>query len=257
MEVPNLDLAGKVAIVTGGAKGLGVTEALALALAGADVALVDRDFPACQETAAKLREETGRRIVPVNADVSVEADVARMVESTVAELGRIDILVNNAALVSRKPAMELDVQDFDEVMAVNARGQFLCSKAVAQQMIKQGQGGKIVNQTSIAAFLGEPNRVAYSASKAAQEVLTKSFAVELGQYGIHVNSIAGGIFDAGMSANTLKLSPKFHAHLRERIVFHRPGTPEEMARFVVFLASPASDYMTGQAIILDGGMMAH
>lgn len=257
MTLVNFNLAGKVAIVTGGARGLAEYEALALAEAGAAISLVDIDLPECQNMAQKIANETRVKTIAIKGDVTIPTDVQNFVDVTVKELGGVDILVNNAGWAIRKRLVDTTLEDWNHTLDVNLKGVFLCTQVVARQMIKQGRGGKIINIDSIAGFFGEPDRGAYCASKGGLHQLTKVSAVEFGPYNIHVNGIGPGLFAAGMSAQTGVLQPEFHKHMIDRTVFKRPGKPEEMAGITLFLASPASDYITGQTIYIDGGLTIH
>lgn len=257
MAIVNTSLMGKVAFVTGGARGLAEYEALALAEAGADISLIDVDLPGAKMMAQKLASATGVKAIALKCDVTVPAEVQAAVDETVKQLGGIDILVNNAGWAKRVRLIDTTLEDWDHMIDVNLKGAFLCTQVVARQMIKQGRGGKIVNIDSIAGHFGEPDRGAYCASKGGLHQITKVSAVEFGEHGIHVNGVGVGLFAAGMSAQTATVQPEFHKHMIGRTVFKRPGKPEEMAGITLFLASPASDYITGQTIYIDGGITIH
>lgn len=257
MAIVNTSLKGKVALVTGGARGLAEYEALALAEAGAALSLIDIDLPGAKKMAQKLASASGVKAIALKCDITVPAEIQAAVDATIKQLGSVDILVNNAGWAKRVPLIETTLEDWNHMIDVNLKGAFLCTQVVARQMIKQGRGGKIVNIDSIAGKFGEPDRGAYCASKGGLHQITKVSAVEFGQYDIHVNGVGVGLFNAGMSAQTATVQPEFHKHMIGRTVFKRPGKPEEMGGITLFLASSASDYITGQTIYIDGGITIH
>jgi NAD(P)-dependent dehydrogenase (short-subunit alcohol dehydrogenase family) len=246
-------LAGKKAIVTGAGKGLGQGMAIALAEAGADVAIVEIDMPSAEETAAEIRK-LGRKALAIKADVTVPDEVASMVEAAVKEWGRLDILVNNAGYAQPLSALDMSVQDWDRMLAVDLKGVFLCSKAAAPPMIKQGKG-KIINIASMSSF--HVNRDAdychYNAAKAGVVMLTKSLAVEWARHGLCVNSISPGYCrtpgNAARSDN-----PAIRAIRVDQGVIKRYGQAyEDLGGAVVYLASDASNFTTGCNLVIDGG----
>jgi len=246
-------LVGKTAMVTGAGKGLGQGMALALAEAGADVSVVELDMPAAEETAAEIRKR-GRKALTVKADVTIPEEVAAMVETVIQEWGRLTILVNNAGYAQPLSALEMPVQDWDRLLAVDLKGVFLCCKAAAPHMIRQG-GGKIINIASMSAF--HVNRDAdychYNAAKGGVVMLTKSLAVEWARHGIHVNSICPGYFrtpgNAARSDN-----PAIRAIRVDQGVVKRYGQAyEDLGGAVVYLASDASNFTTGCTLVVDGG----
>ena len=246
-------LVGKTAVVTGAGKGLGQGMALALAEAGADVAIVELDMPAAEETAAEIRKR-GRKALTIKADVTIPEEVAALVGSVVQEWGRLDILVNNAGYAQPLSALDMPVQDWVRLLAVDLKGVFLCSKAAAPQMIAQG-GGKIINFASMSAF--HVNRDAdychYNAAKAGVVMLTKSLAVEWARHRITVNSICPGYFrtpgNAARSDN-----PAIRAIRVDQGVIKRYGQAyEDLGGAVVYLASDASNFTTGCNLVVDGG----
>ena len=245
-------LAGKVGIVTGGGRSLGLAFAGALAAEGAAVVFADIDG-AC-EAAAELAAAHGVEAVSVATDVSQEDQVARLAEEAMARFGRIDVLVNNAALFARmplKPYDAIEVELWDRVMAVNVRGAFLTAKHVAPHMVRAGSG-KIVNIGSGTAYKGMPEMLAYVTSKAAILGLTRALARELGPHGISVNTLAPGLTESP----SLKENPH-HLAFSDRVVqsraMPRRAVPEDLLGALVFLASPDSDFITGQTIAVDGG----
>ena len=246
-------LAGKTAVVTGAGKGLGQGMALALAEAGADVAIVEIDMPSAEAAAAEIRK-LGRRALTIKADVTLPEEVEAMVGSVVQEWGRLDILVSNAGYAQPLSALEMPVQDWDRLLAVDLKGVFLCCRAAAPPMIKQG-GGKIINIASMSAF--HVNRDAdychYNAAKAGVVMLTKSLAVEWARHRICVNSISPGYFrtpgNAARSDN-----PAIRAIRVDQGVIKRYGQAyQDLGGAVVYLASDASNFTTGCNLVVDGG----
>ena len=263
----SLPLLGKVALVTGCSRPAGIGRAIALGLAraGADVAVTARDRPRpdgdpLDALAAEIAR-IGRAGVAVRGDVGVKADADRMVDEAVEQLGRVDVLVNNAAAphgADRGPTWEVPEEAFDELIRVNAKGVFLMSAAVVRHLLARGALGRIVNIGSGVARRGMPNRAAYSASKSAVAGLTQSMATELGPHGIAVNTVHPGYISTGRSTpggwERLQEASR-GASLGLKVPMDRMGEPADVARVVVFLAGPASDYVTGQAINVDGGLM--
>ena len=267
MDDDRFPLSGKVALVTGCSRpsGIGWAVASGLARAGADVAVSarDRPRPGGDPLEALVGEisETGRAGLAVRGDVGVKVDADRMVAETVERLGHLDVLVNNAAAphgADRGPTWEVPEEAFDEVMRVNTKGVFLMSAALVRHLLERGSPGRIVNIGSGVARRGMPDRAAYSASKAAVMSLTQSMATELGPHGIAVNTVNPGHIHTGRSTpgswEQLQDASR-HSSLGLRVPLDRMGEPSDVARVVVFLAGPASDYVTGQAINVDGGLM--
>jgi NAD(P)-dependent dehydrogenase (short-subunit alcohol dehydrogenase family) len=251
---PDFALTGTTALVTGAARGLGREIALALAHAGADVALGLRRVG----DAADLEEEIaalGRRALRVQLDVQDLDEVRSGVAEVVAALDRIDILVNNAGLGPENPAEDVNEADFDLTFDVNVKGLFFVSQAVARGMIAQGSG-RIVNLSSQAALVALPGEAIYCASKAAVSHLTRCLAVEWGRYGIRVNAVAPTFIRTPGTAPALA-DPAFEADVVERIAgLHRVGEPVDVTGAVIFLASPASSLVTGTTLLVDGGWTA-
>ena len=245
------DLTGNAAVVTGAGTGLGRGMALALASAGADIVVVDRT-PA-EEVAFEIRR-LGRRALAVTADLSVMASVDLVVETCVAEFGKVDILVNNAGIIRRTPAIEFSEQDWDDVMAVNAKAVFFLAQAAARDMVKRGRG-KIISTASLLAFQGGILVPSYAASKGAVAQVTKALANEWAQHGINVNAIAPG-YMATNNTKALREDPVRSRAILDRIPAGRWGVPEDLQGAVVFLASPASDYVNGHVLVVDGGWLA-
>lgn len=252
MILDKFNLAGKVAIVTGAARGLGQGFALGFAEAGADIAAVD--VLDCAETVEKVKA-LGRRAIKIEANLTSTADVPKIVATTVSELGKIDILMNNAGLIRRAPITEFTEKDWDDVINVNQRTLFFLTQAVAKQMIAQGNGGKVINIASMLSFQGGILVPSYTASKSAVKGLTMLMANELGKHGINVNAIAPGYMETDNTA-ALRADPARYQAILDRIPAGRWGKPEDLQGTAVFLASAASDYMQGYTIAVDGGWLA-
>ncbi|MHC4124490.1 MAG: 2-dehydro-3-deoxy-D-gluconate 5-dehydrogenase KduD [Planctomycetota bacterium] len=252
MILDKFKLDGKVAIVTGSARGLGQAMAIGLAEAGADVGLVD--ILGTEETQEKIKE-LGRRCVGIKADLSSKDCVKTIVETTKEKLGRIDILVNNAGIIRRAPFTEFTEKDWDDVMNVNIRTIFFLSQAVAKVFVEQGEGGKIINTASLLSFQGGILVPSYTASKSAVMGLTRLMANELAGKNVNVNAIAPG-YMATENTVPLRDDPKRNRTILERIPAGRWGEPEDLAGTVVFLASDASSYMNGFTVAVDGGWLA-
>jgi NAD(P)-dependent dehydrogenase (short-subunit alcohol dehydrogenase family) len=244
------DLTGRRAIVTGAGRGLGRAFALALAQAGADVALVARTKSDVVEAAAEIASATGRRTTAIQADVAVRDDVERMVAETVEALGGIEILVNNAGIAIHRPSLEVPDEEFRQVFDINVYGVWLCSTVVANHM--RASGGVIVNIGSISALIvNRPQwQPAYNASKAAVHQLTKSLAAEWAPHNIRVNALAPGYVKTEMAPVD---RPEFRQHWIEDAPMQRYALPAEIAPSVVYLASDATSFMTGTVLVLDGG----
>ncbi len=254
MDFPRFDLTGQVALVTGAARGLGRAISLALAHAGADVALGLRDVKADSGLAAEIRA-MGRRALPLQMDMTNLEQVRRAVEDAAKEFGRLDILVNNAGLGPENPVENVREEDFDLTVAVNLKGTFFASQAAGRVMIRQGSG-KIINMSSQAGFAALPTESIYCMTKAAIAHLTKCLAVEWGKHGITVNAVAPTFIRTPGTEAALADSA-FRADTIERIAgLHRIGEPMEVAGAVVFLASPAASLITGETILIDGGWTA-
>ena len=247
-------LAGKNAIVTGGGRGLGRQMAQGLAEAGANVLVCSRKLEQCEEAAAELGE-LGVRAISARCDVRDEADVERVVRLARAELGSIDILVNNAGTTWAAAPEDVTLEGWQKVLDVNLTGAFFFARAAGTHMIDQG-GGKIVNVASIAAFKGAPpevmNAIPYNASKGALVALTVDLARQWGEHRINVNAIAPGWFPSDMSRLVLDAHGET---LLSTIPMHRFGGADDVKGAAVFLASSASDYVTGQTIVVDGGLL--
>jgi len=250
------ELDGRVAIITGGARNIGRAIALDLADGGANVTVVARaDMKSIRSTVSDI-EARGRKALGLQVDVTSEADVQRMVDETLKKFGRIDILINNAAVygnIVRKPFEEITVEEWDKLYSVNVKGIFLCVKAVAPQM-KSQQSGKIINATSSTFFKGNEDFLHYVSSKGAVVAMTRSLARELGEYNINVNAIAPG---QTLSEANLKRGDKVDSNsLRIRLLKKRLY-PEDLVGTIIYLSSSDSDMMTGQVLLVDGGTAFH
>ena len=252
MSSERFDVAGRTALVTGAARGLGRAIALALAEAGADVALGLRDRARDEGLADEIRA-LGRRALPLQMDVTRLDEVEAAVEATVEELGSLDLLVNNAGGgVGLIPAEDVSVADFDRAFDANLRGTFFACRAAFAPMRERGFG-RIVNVSSQAALVALPGESVYCAAKAAVSHLTRCIAVEWGRYGIAVNAVAPTFVRTPGTEPALS-DPTFRAEVEERIAaLHRIGEPEEVAGAVVFLCSPAASLITGETLVIDGG----
>jgi NAD(P)-dependent dehydrogenase (short-subunit alcohol dehydrogenase family) len=247
------NLTDRVAVVTGGSRGLGRGMALALAAAGAHVVPISRTQAAVEIVAEEVRA-LGRRTLSVPTDVTNEASVQAMVQRVVDELGRIDILVNSAGIVALKPTTEFPLEEWQKIIGVNLQGTFLCCKEVAKVMLQQ-EGGKIINISSVRGHQGRANDPAYPASKGAVNLLTKSLAIEWAQNGINVNAIAPTFIRTDLNAFMLD-DPATRDWVLGRIPMGRVGQIWDLFGAVIFLASRASDFITGHTLYVDGGWTA-
>jgi len=254
MEYPQFTLNGQVALVTGAARGLGRAISLALAHAGADVALGLRDVKADAGLAAEILK-MGRRALPLQMDMRSMEQIQSAVDKTAKEFGRIDILVNNAGIAPENLAEDVREEDFDATLDVNLKGTFFASQAAGRIMIRQ-KSGKIINMSSQAGFAALPTESIYCMTKAGIAHLTKCLAVEWGKYGITVNAVAPTFIRTPGTESALA-DAAFRADTVERIAaLHRIGEPMEVAGAVVFLASRAASLITGETILIDGGWTA-
>ena len=247
----SFDLSGKAALVTGANTGIGQAIAVALAGAGADVALAGRSEPT--DTLAQIAA-TGRKAASIAADLSSIEPVQRVIDETLDALGRIDILVNNAGIIRRDDLLEFSEEDWDAVLDTNLKTLFFLSQAAARSMTTRGSG-KIINIASLLSFQGGIRVPSYTAAKSGVAGLTKAMANELAPKGVQVNAIAPGYIATNNTA-ALQGDETRNRQILERIPTGRWGRPEDIAGAAVFLASPASDYVTGQVLAVDGGWLA-
>lgn len=253
-DFPRFDLTGQVALVTGAARGLGRAISLALAHAGANVALGLRDINTGGQLAKEI-EALGRRALPLQMDMTQLDQVSRAVEDAAAQFRSLDILVNNAGVAPENPAENVREQDFDLTLAVNLKGTFFASQAAGRLMIRQNRGC-IINMSSQAGFVALPTESIYCMTKAAIAHLTKCLAVEWGKYNIRVNAVAPTFIRTPGTESALA-DPAFRNDVTERIAaLHRIGEPMDVAGSVVFLASPAASLVTGHTLLIDGGWTA-
>ena len=244
------DLTGKVAIVTGTSRGLGQYFARALAKAGADLVITSRELSRLTPFKQEI-ESLGRKVLPVQMDVLSQSDIENMVHKAIQEYGKIDILVNNAGLNIRKPSTEFDWADWDTVLDTNLKGSFFCAQAVGKEMMKRNYG-RIINIGSCTCVFGMEGIAPYTASRGGILAMTRSLSAEWGKFGITVNVLAPGWFKTAQNA-VLYENKEWVKYITSRIPLNRPGQPHDLDGAVVFLASDASEYVTGQIILVDGG----
>lgn len=251
MILDRFKLDGQVAIVTGASGGLGQAMSSGLAEAGANLVLCSRHQDQIEAVAQQIRAATGREVLALQVDVTDRSQVEALVEKTLAEFGRIDILVNNAGINRRVPLLELDDATWQEVLDINLTGPMYTCRGVGPHMIER-RYGRIVNVASTLALVSIPNRTPYAASKAGLALFTKTIALEWGPYGVTANALCPGPFDTPLNA-PIKNDPAAYQQFLEKIPLGRWGDPRELACAVVFLASPASSFMTGSLVLVDGG----
>lgn len=237
-------------LITGAGRGIGRVLALAFAEAGANVVAAGRVVTDIEATAATVRDQ-GRRGLAVPTDVRSVASVDALVETVAAQLGRLDVLINNAGIFLNRPALDLTEAEWEEMADTNVKGVFFCARAAARIMVRQGEG-RIVNISSALARVAQEGYAAYGANKAAVEQLTRVLALEWAPHGITVNAIAPTTTDVAEKPDRLR-SPEAIARARARIPVGRYGQPDDLVGAAIYLASPASAFMTGQTLIVDGG----
>ncbi len=245
-----IDLTGKVAVVTGAGRGIGKSTAMALAQAGADVALGARTGSQLEEVARQIRS-LGRRALPVQTDVTKKVSVEELMSSAHDRLGGLHILVNNAAIMAPGPLMEQAEEDWDKVIAVNLKAVFLCTQSAGRYMIAQ-RYGKIINMASTGGVIAGPKNAAYHASKAAIIHFTRSVAIEWIRHNINVNAVGPGTVDTELVDQFIRGGNR--DHMLKGIPIRRFAGPDEIANLVAFLASDLADYMVGEHVIIDGGL---
>ena len=249
-----MKLDGKIALVTGGSKGLGYRMALALAEAGADVALCSRNGGEAEQAAAEIRSLTGRKALGLVCDVTDKSSVLILKGDVEAEFGKVDILLNNAGVNVRKPTVELTEEDWDSVIDISVKGSFFCSQAFMPGMIER-KWGRIVMLGSIMSFVAIAGRAAYASSKSALLGMTKALALEGAAHGVNVNCLCPGPFETPMN-RVLMDDPVAYQAFLAKIPMGRWGQPEELGGAIVFLCSDAASFMTGTSLTIDGGWTA-
>ena len=252
LEIFKLD--GRVALVTGGSRGLGLVMAQALAEAGADVVVTSRKKENADASAAAIAQATGRRALGIAIDVTDASRIDSMVQTTLETFGRIDILVNNAGINIRKPIEEFDETSWDQVQTTNLKAPFLCCRAVGRHM-KEQRSGRIINIASMLGLTGLPERSAYCSSKAGLIQLTKVLALEWAPHNVTVNALCPGPFATDLNLPVIN-NPQANQYFLNHIPLGRWGRPEELKGVITFLASDASSFMTGAALAFDGGWTA-
>ena len=245
------DLSGRVALVTGASRGLGQCFSRVLARAGADLAITARKASSCDEFKKEM-ELMGTKLLALDLDVTVEESIKKMVDRVISHYGKIDILVNNAGCNIRKPALEITWDDWNTVLDTNLRGTFFVSRYVAKHMIER-RYGKIINIGSVTSVFGYAGLAPYCASRGGVLQLTKSLADDWGKYGINVNCLAPGWFKTAQNA-ILYENKEWVDYIIDRIPLKRTGQPSDLEGTVVFLAAEASNYITGQILLVDGGI---
>jgi NAD(P)-dependent dehydrogenase (short-subunit alcohol dehydrogenase family) len=254
MSLPEFSLEGKIAFVTGAGRGLGRAGALALARAGAHLALVSRTRAQLDETAQAV-EALGRKALVAVADIRSAQEVEAAVHAAVGTFGRIDILFNNAGTNVRKPVVDMTDEDWHTIIETNVKGVFVVARAVARQMVAQ-RSGAIVNMSSMSSIAPERDKVVYASSKGAVMQFTKGLALELAPHGVRVNAIAPGYMMTPLVRGYLEADKERYQRIIQRIALGRIGQPEEIGGALVFLASDAARYITGATIVIDGGWTA-
>lgn len=257
MELPAyFNLQGKVAVITGGATGIGRGIAEGLADAGADIVIAARRLERCEQACQSIAARTGVKTWPVRCDIADPVNINELVSKVVAQFGQIDILVNNSGVSgSEKPILQMDEKDWDTVIDINLKGMFLLSKAVAAKMVECAHGGKIINVASIGGLIGWPNMSAYCASKGGCLQVTKVMALEWARYDIQVNAILPGYFETPMNTDFFA-SEAGQKVIKSSIPLRRIAQIDEIRGLAILLASEASSFMTGSTLVIDGGQTA-
>jgi NAD(P)-dependent dehydrogenase (short-subunit alcohol dehydrogenase family) len=246
------DLSGKVAIVTGGNQGIGYGIAQGLAGAGATAVIANRRADEGQQAAATL-QKAGLKASAIPTDVSQKSSVEALINKVIQDFGRIDILVNNAAVIVRKPVEDFTEEEWDRIINTNLRGLFFCAQLTGRQMIKQ-EKGKIINVSSTLSRIVQPGRSIYATAKAGVSHLTRALALEWGKYHINVNAIGPGLTITPINQKHFEDNPQDLKNIVASIPLEREAYPPDYAGVAIFLASAASDYMTGETLLVDGGM---
>ncbi len=247
-------MAGKVSVITGGGRGIGLGIAKALAGAGSDLVLVARTESQLREAAEFISKEYGRQVETVAVDISCIDDFSWIIDRTISRFGRIDVLVNNAGSNIRKPFLEVNPEDYEIIMQIQLKSAYFLAQAAAKEMVKAGSG-KIINLASLTSRIAIPNISIYGVAKGGIFSLTKSLSLELAPHNINVNAVAPGYINTSMTEAAFK-DKKRCDWMLSRIPLGRFGTSEDIGNTALFLASPASNYLTGEVIFVDGGWMA-
>jgi NAD(P)-dependent dehydrogenase (short-subunit alcohol dehydrogenase family) len=253
LNLPYFDLTGKVAIVTGGASGIGRGIADGLAEAGASIVIAARQLEKCEKACKEIREKTNIKVLPHRCDITKMGEIDVLVDDVLKEFGYIDILVNNSGIGgSEKAILKMTEQDWDNVLDTNLKGVFTLTQAVVKKIVERGKGGKVINVASIGGLIGWPNMAAYCASKGGCIQLTKVMALEWTRYNIQVNAILPGYFETPMNTDFFS-SDAGQKIIKSIIPMRRLAQIDEIKGVAVLLASPASSFMTGSAVVVDGG----
>ena len=253
MNLPYFDLTGKVAIITGGATGIGRGIAEGLAEAGADIVLAARRLEECEKACEEIKERTGAKTLPLRCDITKTDEIDILVDDVIKAFDHIDVLVNNSGIGgSEKPILKMTEEDWDRVTDTNLKGVFSISRAVAAKMVERGEGGKIINVVSIGSLIGWPNMSAYCASKGGCLQLTKVMALEWVRHNIQVNAILPGYFETPINKAFFSTDAGKKT-IKNSIPMRRVGNIKEMKGVAILLASQASSVMTGSAVVVDGG----
>jgi NAD(P)-dependent dehydrogenase (short-subunit alcohol dehydrogenase family) len=252
MAENTIDLSGKTAIITGGVSGIGAGIARLFGALGANLVIADVEMETAEEVAAEL-EQAGYPVLLVQVDVQDASQVDALVEQTVARFGEVDILVNSAGVGTLSSIVDMLEEEWDWVLGVNLKGTFLCTRAVVRWWLQNGRQGKIINLSSINEAVPLAGESHYCASKGGVMMFTRSAALELAPYGIHVNALAPAMIETPMIEEVIVV-PELHAAHRKQVPLGRFGKPEDVAKVAAFLASPWSDWITGASIPVDGGM---
>jgi NAD(P)-dependent dehydrogenase (short-subunit alcohol dehydrogenase family) len=253
MILDKFSVKGKVAIVTGASRGMGKVMSLTLAEAGADVVVAARTLMKLEALSEQIRS-LNRNCLVYQIDITEFDNIELMVKKTIDEFGKIDILVNNAGMNIRKTAIDLTQSEWDKVLNTNLKAYFFCAQAVAREMAKRN-GGKIINIASLRSIIAPPMAPAYTASKGGVSQLTKALAVEWAKYNIRVNAIAPGYIETELTAHFKEKEIDIYESIRDRTALKRWGLPEDIVGTLIYLASDASEYMTGQTLYIDGGYL--
>ena len=252
MSFPGSDLTGKVAIITGGGTGIGAATALLLAQLGADVVIASRSQDTLEQRAAEIKSETGQNCLAIPTDVRDEQQVAKLIQNTIDELGRVDILINNAGGTRLRPLKDLSTDHWQRSFALNVDAAFYCTREVGAHFRQQGSGA-IVNVSSMAGVNGTLRGAHYASSKAALQMFTRVAAAEWGPCGVRVNCVAPGMVLSDIATEHLRQSNIDIDEGTRQFPLRRAGTPEDVARVIAFLASDAAAYVTGETIAVNGG----